>query len=70
MTQEKHVVSRRSVNGRWPEGDREALMIARSAHDQGLVTMCQGRVGGYILQYAIPTVGKPIKRSPYFSKKD
>ena len=52
----------------WPKADREVLRKAQRDHDAGLVTMCQGREGSLILQYAIPTK-KRVKRLPYFTQE-
>lgn len=70
MIDKEHIVSRRGVDSNWPSKDQAALAEARRKHDAGEVTMCQKREGRYILQFAIPTKGGPIKRTPYFSKKD
>lgn len=59
-----HIVARRRV-GDWGWAVNERLTEARRQHDQGRVTMCQGRDGDWIIQYAIPT-RKPIRRAPYF----
>lgn len=64
-----HIVSTRYVGDPWPSKDSEALARARRNHDEGRVTMCQGRVGNRIIQYAIPTK-QVVRRTPYFSHKD
>jgi hypothetical protein len=44
-------------------------MKARNEHDMGLVTMCQGRMGHLIIQYAIPNQN-PTRRLPYFNRQE
>lgn len=62
-----HLISRRkSGHEHWSRDDQQILLQNRMQHDQGSVTMCQGRDGEYILQYAIPTKRKVI-RNPYFT---
>jgi hypothetical protein len=62
-----YLVSRRSVSMAhgWPTRHLVRLQEMRRAHDQGRVTMCQGRSGTWILQYAIPTQ-KSCFRQAYF----
>lgn len=61
-----YIVSRRrSYDPHWPLDDLPTLQDCRRQHDQGRVTMCQGRDGNHILQYAIPS-HTPIRRAPYF----
>lgn len=64
-----YIVSTRYANSNWPASDAKALADARRKHDEGLVTMCQGRAGHLIIQYAIPTL-RPVKRTPYFNQRD
>lgn len=49
----------------WAGDDLACLQEHRRLHDQGRVTMCQGRDGDYIIQYAIPCQ-RPVPRTPYF----
>lgn len=63
------IISTRLIGQPWPRGDANALAEARRGHDEGRVTMCQGRSGNTIIQYAIPTKTAP-RRRPYFSHKD
>lgn len=58
------IISRRRT-AHWPHEDQPVIMQHRRLHDQGRVTMCQGRDAEWIIQYAIP-VQKPNPRSPYF----
>lgn len=61
-----HIISRRhAYMPGWPIRDHHVLQEHKRLHDQGKVTMCQGRDGDYIIQYAIPSVTR-IKRMPYF----
>lgn len=61
-----YIVSRRHVWGAWPAVDAARLSENRGLHDEGKVTMCQGRDGEFIIQYAIPN-HPPVKRDqPYF----
>lgn len=63
---DQYIIAERHSMGGWPARYDEVLKKNRVLHDQGLVTMCQGRQGSRILQYAIPTKQRVI-RSPYFS---
>lgn len=60
------IVSRKKASDDWPRMDHEVLKEARRQHDQGRVTMCQGRDGNWIIQYAIPT-RRSVRRVPYFN---
>lgn len=63
---QQHIISRRRVNDRvWPKADEFTFIEMRRLHDQGRVTMCQGRDGDWIIQYAIQSQ-RPIKRGTYF----
>lgn len=66
-----YIVSRMRLNGmtRWPQEDYPRLHEHRKLHDEGKVTMCQGRDGDWIIQYAIPN-HPPVKREPYFFAGD
>ena len=64
---QQHIISRRRIGSAWPRADKEALDHNRGLHDQGRVTMCQGRDGDHVIQYAIPTMGTAIKRRAVFS---
>lgn len=59
------IISRKTVWANWPAADTACLQEHRRLHDQGRVTMCQGRDGDYTIQYAIPCQ-KPRPRAPYF----
>lgn len=62
------IVARRNVNwSGWLESDQERLAMSRINHDQGEVTMMQGRDEDWIIQYAFPKQGGV--RKPYFSAK-
>jgi hypothetical protein len=61
-----HIISRRHVQwNKWPAEDYQRLHEHRKLHDEGKVTMCQGRDGDWIIQYAIPN-NPPVKRAAYF----
>lgn len=62
-----YVISRRNINALWPREDKEVLDHNRKLHDQGKVTMCQGRDGSWVIQYAIPS--NTQKRPPYFGQR-
>jgi hypothetical protein len=66
LSMQRNIVSRRSVDQPWPVVDAKVLAEHRVLHDQGRVTMCQGRDGEYILQYAIPN-NPPVRRDSYFT---
>lgn len=63
---QQFIVSRRHESRpHWPAEDQQLLLDMRRQHDQGRVTMCQGRDGEWVIQYAIH-MRRPIRRSPYF----
>ena len=62
---QKYIISRKHVSAEWPHQHGPRLLHYRKLHDQGRVTMCQGRDGAYIIQYAIPN-NPPVKRETYF----
>ena len=63
-----YIVARRNVNwSGWLDTDQERLAISRINHDQGEVTMMQGRDEDWSIQYAFPKKGGT--RKPYFSAK-
>lgn len=64
-----HIISRKRADAPWPKLDAELIKQHQGLHDQGRVTMCQGRDGGFILLYAIPTQGV-TKRPNYFTRED
>lgn len=65
-----YILSRRHVGmERWPSEDYDLLHKHRKLHDEGKVTMCQGRDGDWFIQYAIPN-NVPIKRDAYFFAGD
>ena len=67
LSLQPHIISRKNGEvGGWPETDAEILAQNRKLHDQGRVTMCQGRDGIYVIQYALPN-NPPVKRDPYFN---
>jgi hypothetical protein len=63
----QHIISRRELDEKWPRADKARLEYHRKLHDQGLMTMCQGRDGNFILQYAVPS---QVKRNAYFSERN
>lgn len=66
VTLQPYIISRRHLgHHHWPADDLTVLQDHRRLHDQGKVTMCQGRDGNWIIQYAIPH-RKPVRRAPYF----
>lgn len=68
QSMQRYIVSRRTCGAAaWPASDQTRLLECRRQHDQGRVTMCQGRDGEFIIQYAVPTRGRPLKRNAYFS---
>ena len=61
-----HIISRcLAERGYWPAEDADILINHKRLHDQGRVTMCQGRDGRWIIQYAIP-MKSPVRRNAYF----
>lgn len=65
-----YIVSRRHISMmKWPAEDYQRLHEHRKLHDEGKVTMCQGRDGDWIIQYAIPNA-PPVKREAYFFSGD
>lgn len=59
------IISRKRHTAPWPAEDLACIQEHRRLHDQGRVTMCQGRDGQYTIQYAIPCKN-PKPRAPYF----
>lgn len=65
-----YIISRRHVQApKWPIEDFQRLHEYRRLHDEGKVTMCQGRDGDWIIQYAFPN-NPPVKREAYFFTGD
>jgi len=63
---QQYIVSRRHCSrAYWPAEDQQLLLEMRRQHDQGRVTMCQGRDGEWVIQYAIQ-MRRPLRRNPYF----
>ena len=61
-----HIISRRHVQwAKWPSEDLQRIHEHKKLHDEGKVTMCQGRDGDWLIQYAIPN-NPPVRRSSYF----
>lgn len=61
------IVSRRHWSAtHWPVQDIPNIHETRRLYDQGKVIMCQGRSGDWIIQYAIPVKGRPMRRPHYF----
>lgn len=67
---QQHIISRRKLSDKWPRADSARLGHFRKLHDQGKVTMCQGRDGEYMIQYAIPSEQPHPNRPPYFSERN
>lgn len=62
-----HIISRRRASASsWPVEDATVIIEHKLMHDQGRVIMCQGRDGDYIIQYAIPVKGRPLRGASYF----
>jgi hypothetical protein len=65
-----YIISRRSVTwAKWPAEDAQRLYEHRKLHDEGKMTMCQGRDGEWIIQYSIPN-DMPVRRDTYFFSGD
>lgn len=61
-----HIISRRHIYApKWPHEDLQRIYEHKKLHDEGKVTMCQGRDGEWLIQYAIPN-NPPVKRETYF----
>lgn len=65
LRKQRHIVSRRHVSDNWPKDDRSRIEHHQRLHDQGRVSLCQGRDGSYFILYAMPHDGI-AKREPYF----
>lgn len=65
LSLQPHIISRKKAMSEWPAEDWSVIVDNRRRHDRGAVTMCQGRDGDWIIQYAIPTRTR-IRRSAYF----
>ena len=64
---QQHIVSFTRAGTAWPEEDEVAINLARMQYDAGLVELCQGREGQFIILYAIPNK-QPAAERHYFSK--
>ncbi len=65
-----YIISRRHVSWpKWPSEDAQLLYEHKKLHDEGKVTMCQGRDGEWIIQYAIHN-NPPVRRAAYFFSGD
>lgn len=65
-----HIISRRNVNwAKWPSEDLQRIHEHKRLHDEGKVTMCQGRDGEWLIQYSIPNQ-MPVRRETYFFSGD
>ncbi len=64
---EKYFVSRTLAGSAWPESDRELIEQKRLDYDNGLIEMCQGRDGNWIILYAIPRTQPDFDRRLYFT---
>ena len=60
-----YIVSRKKVDGSWPDSDNKIIVEARQKYDDGLIELCQGRDGDFTILYAIPR-RSIIRRRPYF----
>jgi len=66
VSMQRHILSRRRLNNAgWPPEDSAVLHEHRRLHDQGKVTMCQGRDGDFVIQYAVISKGN-LRRRAYF----
>lgn len=65
-----YIISRRHVQwAKWPDEDLQRLYEHKKLHDEGKVTMCQGRDGDWLIQYSIPN-NPPVRRGAYFFAGD
>ena len=62
---QQYIVGRTIAGEPWPVSTY--IEKARSDYDAGLVEMCQGRDGNWIILYAIPRTKPDYGRPPYFS---
>lgn len=65
LSLQRNLLSRRLIGRSWPKDDTLLLAEHRRLHDMGRVSMCQGRDGDWILQYAVP-LKNVVKRAVYF----
>lgn len=64
------LVSRKASGDGWPEADEAKIEEVREAYDAGLVEICQGRDGDFILLYAIVRKRQVKRVCPYFSEAE
>lgn len=60
-----YIVSRTKAGAGWPLADLSKIMTARRDYDAGLVEMCTGRDGKFLILYSIPRK-QPTDSRPYF----
>lgn len=65
VKKQKNIISRRHVWATWPNAHKERIQHHQKLHDQGRVSMCQGRDGSYFILYAMPH-RKVVQRNAYF----
>lgn len=61
LSKQKNIISRRHVTQEWSDD----VSHFQKLHDQGRVTLCQGRDGNFFILYAQPN-NPPKARLPYF----
>ena len=65
----QYLVSRKSVRDpKWPDEDAEKIELARDLYDDGIVEVCQGRDGNWMLLYSIPRAEPEEGREVYFAR--
>lgn len=63
------IISRHRTGEGWPRQHYKRIKHFQALHDQGRVTMCQGRDGDFFILYAFPTKA-PVRRNPYFTHRE
>lgn len=64
----RYIIARQLAGEAWSDADEDKIAEARKQYDDGLVEICRGRDGDFILLYAI-TRKRPIKRGyKYFEE--
>lgn len=65
----RFILTRKPVGESWPKADEENLQKHRELYDAGLVEMCQGRDGDFIIQYSMPRRKPASRRHPWFKRE-
>lgn len=63
---QKYLISRTRAGAAWPAADAPAIQHARNEYDAGIIEMCTGRDGDWLILYAIPRRTPAHNRLPYF----